>query len=403
MQGIPGLDFSGGGSSGQSAQMTFNPSSGGSNALNLPAAMASGGLTINSVGNGGGSVLGANTTGGGSSGGGSGGGGAKQNGGWYNGQQYWAPGQGPSTQSSAPSAPSLPNLDQLYAPILASYDTLANNVNQYKTQDVNDLTSSYNQNKALIPGYQQSAQTQINANQQALQNQLQSAYDQAARNYQWANSGALNQYGYNGAYLGANSMAQQEMQRELGQTGQEGVQGQMQINQQNTDLSNWVNQQNTTLDQQFSSAKDNLNQYFQQQLLAITNDRNATEAQKAQGKVQLLEDVMNQNNAIAMQAQNFKQQLALYNAQLSATGGQNYDLSGFLSQMGVMGNQVNANVNPANQSYGVLTGNNPNQAPTWTTASQGQNNDYLSQLLGGTGTTANLPTTLPQVGTQPGQ
>lgn len=284
------------------------------------------------------------------------------------------------------SAPSLPNLDSLYAPIFAAYDSMTGQVNQAKTQDTADLTSSYNQNKGLIPGYVNSATQTIDSNQQQLGNQLQSAYDQAARNYQWANAGALNQYGYNGAYTGANSMAQQEMQREIGQVGQQGVQGTQQIGQQRTDLTNWSNQQNATLDQQFSSAKDQLNQFFQTQLMSIQNDRTQTEQQKAAGKIQLLQDVMNQNNQIQLQYTGFQQQLAL----LQATGGQNYNLSPFLSSMGQLGSQIGNSANPANQSYGVLTGQNSSNFTPYQ-ATPKNNNDILNQVLGGTNTSTSLP------------
>jgi len=295
-----------------------------------------------------------------------------------------------ATQSSGgggSNVPSLPNLDSIYAPIFAAYDSMTGQVNQAKGQDTTDLTNAYNQNKGLIPGYVNAGNQTIDASQQQLGNQLQSAYDQAARNYQWANAGALNQYGYNGAYLGGNAMAQQEMQREIGQVGQQGVQGTQQIGQQRTDLTNWANQQNATLDQQFSSAKDSLNQFFQQQLFAINNDRGQSEAQKAAGKVQLLQDVMNQNNQIQLQYTGFQQQLAL----LAQTGGQNYNMSPFLSQMGTTGSTINGAVNPANQSYGVLTGQNASNFTPYA-ATQKNNNDLLSQVLGGTGTSATLPT-----------
>lgn len=296
-------------------------------------------------------------------------------------------GGGPRPAAQAPSAPSapssgggnnLPSLDSIYAPIFSWYDQMTGQVQGAQNQDVGDLTNTYNANKALIPGYEKSATGTIDANQQNLNQQLQSAYDQAARNYQWANAGALNQYGYNGAYQGANTMAQQEMERELGQIGQQGVQGQEQIGTQRTDLQNWVNQQNTTLDQQFSDAKDQLNQFFQQQLFAINSDRSQSEAQKAAGKVQLLQDVMNQNNQIQLQYQGFQQQLAL----LNTTGGTNYNISPFLSSMGTLGNQINSTSNPANQSYGVLTGQPQGNFTAWA-PTQANNNDILNQILGG--------------------
>ncbi len=331
---------------------------------------------------------------------------AFQTGGWYGGKQwngssFGSPGQvtvgngasssgsgGSSSNNSSSSngSANLPSLDSLYAPIFASYDATKNQLTGMQSQDTTDLTNSYNQNKGLIPGYLQQANLTLDQNKTNLGNQLQSAYSQAGRNYLTAANNALNQYGTstgpiaNSPYDAANSLATQELYREQGGIGQQGVQGQQQLNSEGQGITNWGNQQNATLDQQFSSAKDQLNQFFQQQLLAIQNDENATQAQKAAGKTQLLEDVMNQNNAITMQHNAFQQQLQLYNAQMGATGGQNIDMSGFLSQMNALGGNMSQNVNPANQAAQVLTGQQTNAYSGYQGGTQQYNNDFLHQV-----------------------
>lgn len=117
----------------------------------------------------------------------------KQNGGWYNGVQYWAPGQGPQTQSvgvgqQVPSGPSEEDLNNIYNPLNQAADATISYLNQQLPTDEAAVEAARARQEATIEKQRGLFNEQSTQDQTYLGEEKQSALQAAIRAYN-----ALNQ------------------------------------------------------------------------------------------------------------------------------------------------------------------------------------------------------------------
>jgi hypothetical protein len=227
--------------------------------------------------------------------------GALQNGGWYNGQQYWAPGQGPQqpTGGSGGGNSNLPSINDLYQPSLDFLNNMGTQLNDTKSTQLTGLNTQYTGKQKTIGDQTTGLQQQLQGNHTTFDQQLQSAYAQAAKDYD-----ALSQR--NSARYGGQSSAGDAANQLLGNTyltsrqglANEGLQGNQLFDQQGTAIKQWSDEQNNNLDQWLSQAQDQVNSVFQQGMNQINADKASTEENKTQAKLGLLQQVVNHQQAL---------------------------------------------------------------------------------------------------------
>lgn len=250
-------------------------------------------------------------------GGGSGGGGqVKQNGGWYNGVQYWAPGQGPQTTSNDSGGGGEPDYSQeisdMYAPAIQNtYDTENYLNDSYKTDQTNlegqfaNTATKYNQEGADL-------NASTDTEEQKFNKVLESAYADAVRSYNALQQQGRARFGRgNSAGQAIGELAQQEYFRQQGQVQQRGVEGSQQFAQERNKIKMYVSQKLTDLDLYKQQALADLKKNLQENLLAVQARRGDIEANKTRDRLAILESARNQVFAIKQADTQFRQNLAL--------------------------------------------------------------------------------------------
>lgn len=309
----------------------------------------------------------------------------KQNGGWYNGTQYWAPGQGPSSPSSASpqsSTPALPNLDDIYAPIFSAYDSAQKSSQDLANQSNATNQQTYDSQLSALPGQQKSLQDSLAGYQTQFTGSVNSAYDQATRDYQAAQQRAIALYGGgNSAGQATNDLATQEYLRNRNGINTQEIAGNQDFDKQGQDIVNWVTQKHSDLDTWLGTAKQQVQSQFNSDLSSINNNRAATTAQKAAQKVQLLSDVMAQNNALQEADNNFRRQLQLVQAQATQIGGSQMDQTGFNNTLNGLYSSLAPYTSGAQQSAAAAGA--PQAAQYFTGSPSAKANDQYASIISG--------------------
>lgn len=289
-------------------------------AVNIGSQLAGSPINIGSGGTSG-QVKGTSTSGGGGGGGGTpppaptgGGSGGKQNGGWYNGVQYWAPGQGPT--SNAPTNNTAPTInwdDQ----ISAAYQPAIDALNQYQgvlgqgadTDIANIGTNVANQSAKLDTEKQQlteDAQTQQNTFNQ----QLQSALQDAIRSYNALRQQGNARFGNGSSAGGAvGELAAQEFFRQQGNTQQQQAQGNSQFATEFNRIGTFISQAKNDLDTYKNQAIDSIKQNLAQNLNQIAQQRGTIEANKTNARLGVLQNAQQQAAAIQAADTQYRQNL----------------------------------------------------------------------------------------------
>lgn len=244
----------------------------------------------------------------------------KQNGGWYNGQQYWAPGQGPQQVSAA--APSDgggggepdwdSQLDSIYNGYLSSLDNMANNANTTYGEDVSNLEKQYTSEEGRYNTQQEQLLGDTATSEDRYNQTLRSAYDDAIRAYNSLAQQAQARFG-RGSSAGAavGELAQQEFFRQQGQIQQKGVQGNEDFAKERGRIKQYVTDQINQLSLYKTTAMDGLKQSLRDQLQAIDSKRTEVQSNKARDKMALLQQAVSAAQAIADGEKQMRKNIAM--------------------------------------------------------------------------------------------
>lgn len=281
------------------------------------------------------------------------------------------------------AAPDLPNLDELYQPIFDSYDATQAAMTANRDQNNTDNQSTYESQNSLIPGQEKSLRSSLENYTTQFGNTVNSAYDQAVRDFQAAQQRAIALYGGgNGAGAAMNDLANQEYLRSRNGIGQQELAGKSAFGTQGQDITNWVAQKHSDLDGWLRDAKTQVQGQFTQNLMAINNNRSATTAQKASQKVQLLSDVMAQNNALQLADNNFRRQLVLVQAQAQQIGGKQMDTGGFNSTLNNLFSQLAPYTSGGAQSAKAAGSSGANSFFSGANPSANKNDQFANLIMG---------------------
>jgi hypothetical protein len=230
----------------------------------------------------------------------------KQNGGWYDGVQYWEPGQGPSTSSSSSSSDnggggSAPNIDDVYQPYINFLNGEEVRANTEAQAADTQVDNEYAANQKALSGQYGLTKSGMEAQTQEFKSTEQSALEEALRNYNNLKQRTMSRFG-GGSSTGEamGELAQQEFFKNQG-----AVQKQF-----SSDMSKLVLQQQQ-LDLQFSSASDQLRLQHEsaindigaslrQNLSAIAAKKAETESNKTAQRYAALEAANNQKKELEL-------------------------------------------------------------------------------------------------------
>lgn len=167
-----------------------------------------------------------------------------------------------------------------------------------------------------IPTARAREEQALGLQEQSIGRQVRSALDQAIRSYN-----ALRQQ--RGARFGAGSsageavgeLAAREFARASGQIGERGVEATQQINLQKQRIGDFFTQKEKDLQLQKGEALKEANRLLQQGLLQISQNRSMTESAKAQLRLSLIQDALNQRKQLDALHDQFRGQLVALSAQ----------------------------------------------------------------------------------------
>ena len=264
----------------------------------------------------------------------------KQNGGWYDGVQYWAPGQGPQNNNqpsqpnwSIPSGPSDEELNSYFNPLQDSLNQQEAALGTQRTADeglINqqqtDLLGSLSKAKTSNEEYQQQ---QLNR----LEQQKQASNDEQVRAYNAMQQRGQSRFGRgSSAGQAVGEIAQQEYFKQQGQLGQ------TYANQTQEAQTKWKQWIDWSLDEELRIKRESqgklndISKMYTQALLQINQNRNMIQSEKAQRKMEarmavetmranLNNQMIQQENALKMYGQQLQMQIA---AELQANNQNRY-------------------------------------------------------------------------------
>lgn len=216
---------------------------------------------------------------------------------------------------SGPSGQDLQNqVDQAYGEANGIYDQMYNNAVNNKQNYIDSLTSGYD---ALRPDIQSGYDTGVNQiNQQRGQNDLQAAnaIDAAKQQYQELVSGNRNRFGANSAGEFANAFTGRQYQQNVGQAQQTQGQNSQALNSKLTDLTTNYNANIQKLNYQKATAIQQAQQAFQDRLDQINQMKGQLAQNKAQLKLQALQELRQRSYDLQDAFTNYQRQLTAQHA-----------------------------------------------------------------------------------------
>jgi hypothetical protein len=212
--------------------------------------------------------------------------------------------------------PDYGSINDLYAPQMDYLNSLEGQINSSKASQLGDVESQYGAQTAKLQPEQQDLESALGAQEQQFGHSIHSAYDDAYRAYSALQQQANARFGRGSSAYGAVSdLSNQELQRQVGNIGQQDTQGQLSFAQEHTKVKNYIAGKLSDLDQWKRDAIAKVNDNFTNLISQINANRVATEQQKTRDKMALLQNTIAQSQSIAQADQQFKQQLGLFAVQ----------------------------------------------------------------------------------------
>lgn len=255
----------------------------------------------------------------------------KQNGGWYNGVQYWAPGQGPqaATTGGQPSNSDLPTIDSLYSGQMDFLNGLKPELESDKSAALGVANTQYQGQKQTVADQLNSLKQQLGIDTGNFGQNMNSAYSQAQKDYNQLLQRNLALYGGQGVGQAIAAILGQGYQEQTGQLRNTDLSGHQALDKQAADQTMWGNQQNNQLDTWKAQADNTINLQFQQGMDAINQQIGMTNDAKAQAKLGLLQQVIQQRQALDTYHVQLQNQMAMIQAMNNPS---QFGLSGPLDQ-----------------------------------------------------------------------
>jgi hypothetical protein len=234
----------------------------------------------------------------------------------------------------------LPNLDDVYNPLMSNLDAMAGTLGQTRDSQFKGIDDRYAGQQKTIGNQLAGLKGQLSTDQTGFNNQLQSAYAQAAKDYDALHQRNLSTYGGQSSAGGAaDELLNQAYLTSRTGLQNTGLQGQQAFTNEGLDLDTWGSTQNNQLDTWKQQAHDMIAGVFQQGMNEINNNKAMAQSAKAQAKVDLLNQVVQHQQALQDYDTQLRGQLQAAMAMNGATAGQ-YDPSQFLSGMNTLSSNI---------------------------------------------------------------
>lgn len=236
-----------------------------------------------------------------------------------------------------------------------------------------EAQGQYNVNQKLLEGSKGRSLGEIGQQELAGKRSTEDALMRAKRILQEQMIGAQQRYGgQSSAGEGARELLARGYQTDTAQTGRQATDFTAKIGQMKVDLEDKYKEGLLQLEQQKSVAMNQLNRDFQNKLLEIANTRAQTNTQKAQMKLQALQELRNQAFAIQQQNQQFAQTLQAQREQANLQL-EMYNKTGQGAAQGAQSAYGSLNSANTGQQYGVSFNGAPGQG-------QAPLNQYIGQI-----------------------
>ncbi len=326
-------------------------SSGGSNLIGpstpVPTQGVQGTQTTNFLGGGSPSSLNVVPTGGGS-----GGSGGSPTGGTPTGG---SPTGGTPTGGSTPGVDNAA-IDQAYSGELNFLNSLQPQLQSNYDTGVSAANQQYTGQQKTIADQLGSLNTQLGIDTNKWNQNMGSAYSQAQNAYNQLLQRNLALYGTGtGAGPALAAILGQGYQQQSGELTNQNLNGQQQLQLQGQNINQWGDTQNNQLDTWHNQALQTLQTTFQNGINAINQQKGQTEDAKSQAKLGLLQNLINQQNAL----NSYKDQLSAYmQAYQSATPSQmgvtQFNPGNYAATMSNLGGQVGQTQGKLSSAFGVV-------------------------------------------------
>lgn len=210
-------------------------------------------------------------------------------------------------------------VNQAYAPAAQYYDQIYNDTVAGKQNYLNQYSGLYDAQRPGLDAAYQSGVQQNQGQQQQVQQQETSAIDSARRLFNELQQGVQQRFGgSNSAGEFANAFYGRQLQQNMGNIQNTTGQNVKSLMDQATSLKTQYDANVKELETRKASALAQAQDSFQQRLDSINAARGELEQNKAQLKLQALQDYKNTINQVTMNAQNFAQSLYAAQQQQSA-------------------------------------------------------------------------------------
>jgi hypothetical protein len=218
--------------------------------------------------------------------------------------------------TAAPQGPSDADINAVYDPLMKSLNDQASAYQTQYGQGQTAINDQYSQGVAGLNTMANDSYNQLNNQQtQASQDQA-TAYAKARSLYnelQQRNQAMFGGRSSAGQFAG--ELLGRETSQQMGQTTNQANEAKAAIEQERSRVGQWVKDQTNTWNQKKTSALDSLQNTFTQGLNQINAQKNQLESDKAQRRIELLQQAQAQVAQIQQADRAFQQQLALFQAQ----------------------------------------------------------------------------------------
>lgn len=225
----------------------------------------------------------------------------------------------------------LNQINGLYSGQMNYLNQLASNIlPQSRDTNLASAQNYYNTQVGLLPGQQQQLMAPIQQNQQTFNQNQTSAAQQAQQAYDAMRQQAQSFGGSSSTSGALSDLAYQAFAQQQQGLQNANASGQLEFANEGNQVAQFVAQKHADLDNWLNEAKTMVQNNFQSQLAQVQQQEGLTQDAKQQAQLGILQNAVQQNNAIQVADQQFRQQLALFQAtQGNQIANSSMDQSGF--------------------------------------------------------------------------
>ena len=243
----------------------------------------------------------------------------KQSGGWYDGVQYWAPGQGPTNNPPAGNGGDgggqpdySQEISEGYAPALSALDQAISAAQGGATSQEESVGRNYASGIEKTAAESAQLTGDTTEQQTAFNKIIRSAYEEAVRAFNALNQQRVARFGGGSSAGGAvGELAQQEFFRQQGNVTEQQTTGNLQFAKEFANIGRYIGQKKTDLENWKLDAVGQIKQNLTDTLVAIAQNRGQIESNKTRDKLAALQTARENVQRVSDADTAFRQNLAL--------------------------------------------------------------------------------------------